>query len=70
MYDRPIHPANLWLSREPGRHAEVDDIYRANIARLVQQRAYTEPAQRFPGARHIPGPGDGDMDAVVAWWRP
>lgn len=70
MYDRPIHPANLWLHREPGRHAEVDDIYRSNIARLVDAGTYTEPAHRFPGARHLPGPGDGDMDAVLANWSP
>ncbi len=69
MYDRPIHPANLWLDREPGRHAEVDEIYRANIARLVESGAYTEPAVRHPGARHLPGPADGDFDAVIASWE-
>ncbi|WP_232785669.1 hypothetical protein [Mycobacteroides chelonae] len=60
----------MWLHREPGRHAEVDDIYRSNIARLVDAGTYTEPAHRFPGARHLPGTGDGDMDAVLANWSP
>jgi hypothetical protein len=30
-------------------HAEADDIYWANIARLIARRAYTPPAHRFPG---------------------
>ncbi|WP_424863731.1 hypothetical protein [Streptomyces sp. MMS24-I29] len=51
MYARPIHPASLWLDREPGRHAEVDDVYRANIERLVQQRTYTGSVHHFPGKR-------------------
>lgn len=68
MYDRPIHPANLWLEDEPGRHAEVDEIYRANIARLVESGAWTEPSVRFPGARHFPTPADGDLDAIASDW--
>lgn len=50
MYDDPIHPKNLWLEREPVRHAEADEIYRANIARLLARGAYTPPAHSFPGA--------------------
>lgn len=50
MYDEPIHPKNLWLDREPVHHDEADEIYRANIARLIARGAYTEPAHRFPGA--------------------
>ncbi|MBF6061400.1 hydrolase [Nocardia terpenica] len=69
MYDRPIHPANLWLDREPERHAAVDEIYRANIERLLRQGSYTAPAYRFPGARHIAGPADGDMDAITLMWQ-
>ncbi|WP_167487585.1 nitrilase-related carbon-nitrogen hydrolase [Nocardia terpenica] len=69
MYDRPIHPANLWLDREPERHAAVDEIYRANIERLLRQGSYTAPAYRFPGARHIADPADGDMDAITPLWQ-
>lgn len=50
MYDEPIHPKNLWLDQEPVLHAEADEIYRANIARLLERRVYTRPAHRFPGA--------------------
>ncbi|WP_199883420.1 hypothetical protein [Streptomyces sp. CB01580] len=59
MYDEPIHPANLWLTDEPVRHAEADEIYRANIRRLVERRAYTPPAHEFPGARYIAPPDPG-----------
>lgn len=69
MYDHPIHPANLWLDTEPGRHAEVDEIYRANISRLVARGTYVEPSTRFPGARHHPTPADGDLDAILSAWR-
>lgn len=50
MYDEPIHPKNLWLDQEPVLHAEADEIYRANIARLIERGAYAPPAHRFPGA--------------------
>ncbi|AMU68399.1 hypothetical protein [Mycobacteroides abscessus] len=60
----------MWLDREPGRNAELDEIYRANIARLIEAGTYTEPSHRFSGARHLPGRGDGDMDTVLANWLP
>ena len=54
MYDAPIHPANLWLEQDPQTHAEVDEVYRANIARLVERGTFTLPAHRHPGARYVP----------------
>ncbi len=54
MYDAPIHPKNLWLDQEPVLHAEADEIYRANIARLIERGSYTLPAHRFPGAGIAP----------------
>lgn len=54
MYGAPIHPKNLWLDQEPVLHAEADEIYRANIARLIERGAYTLPAHRFPGAGIAP----------------
>lgn len=54
MYEEPIHPRNLWLEQDPLPHAEVDEIYRANIRRLIERGAYTEPSSSFPGARYIP----------------
>lgn len=68
MYDRPIHPANLWLEQEPVRHAAADEIYRGNIRRLVERGTYTPPAHDFPGARHIAPPGDDDVEAILARW--
>ena len=61
MYAEPVHPKNLWLDDEPGQHAEVDEIYRANIARLIARGSFTPPAQAFEGARFIP-PGDSSDD--------
>jgi predicted amidohydrolase len=54
MYEQPIHPANLWLDQAPQHHAEVDDVYRANIQRLVDRGTYTLPAHTHAGARYIP----------------
>ena len=54
MYEEPIHPANLWLEDEPKQHAEVDEVYRANIERLIERGTCTPPAHHFPGARYIP----------------
>jgi hypothetical protein len=55
MYERPIHPKNLWLKDDPKSHAEVDEIYRANIQRLVDRGAWTKPAFEHPGCRFQPG---------------
>jgi beta-ureidopropionase len=71
MYERSIHPPNLWLDREPARHAEVDKIYRANIDRLLARGAYTAPARRFTGARHLPAspdPADTEWPTVRKLW--
>ena len=54
MYEEPIHPANLWLEQHPKSHAEVDEVYRANIQRLIDRGTFTPPAHDFPGARYIP----------------
>jgi hypothetical protein len=56
MYDQPIHPKNLWLEQEPLTHEPVDDVYRANIARLVERGTYTAPAIAHPGARYQGSP--------------
>ena len=64
MYDEPIHPRNLWLDEDPLQHAEVDDIYRANIQRLVDRGAWTPPATTHPGARYIPAVAG---DPAEAW---
>src|SRR5262249_42422431 len=54
MYGGPIPPANLWLARAPAQHEGVDEIYRANIARLVERGSYPLPAVDSPGVRYIP----------------
>ena len=68
MYEEPIHPRNLWLHDEPGRHAQVDEIYRANIQRLVERGTFTEPANGFPGARHIPA-NEEEWGELSALWE-
>ena len=50
MYEKPIHPKNLWLEQEPKHHAEVDEIYRSNIRKLQERGVYTAPFHDFEGA--------------------
>ncbi len=58
MYDRPIHPKNLWLNQDPFHHAEADEIYRGNIRELLQRGTYTPPTHSFEGARYQSEPID------------
>ncbi|MDD2586686.1 MAG: hydrolase [Syntrophomonadaceae bacterium] len=51
MYDTPVHPKNLWLEQDPQHHAQVDEIYRGNIQRLIERGSYTAPYHNFPGAQ-------------------
>jgi hypothetical protein len=71
MYEEPVHPANLWLEDDPASHAEVDEIYRGNIRRLLERGTYTAPAHAFPGARYIPpddaSPADAWEEARHLW---
>jgi hypothetical protein len=64
MYDEPIHPANLWLSEHPKSHAEVDEIYRANITRLIERGTFTPPFHDFEGAKYIPAE---DAPPMIGW---
>jgi hypothetical protein len=61
MYEEPIHPKNLWLHDEPARHADVDEIYRGNIERLVGRGTFTPPARPAAGARYL-APSDNPRD--------
>lgn len=72
MYDAPIHPANLWLDQDPLGHAEVDEIYRGNIQRLLDRRTFTAPAHTHPGAHYIPPsskPDDNEWVEVRRLWE-
>ncbi|QAZ47072.1 hypothetical protein C1M53_09735 [Mesorhizobium sp. Pch-S] len=62
----------MWLNRDPERHATVDEVYRDNIARLVERGTWTLPAHEVPGARYTPAPSDGNDDwaAAQAMWAP
>lgn len=60
MYEQPIHPKNLWLRDDPKPHAVVDEIYRANIRRLVERGTWTRPAYAHPGCRYQPAGDDTD----------
>ena len=67
MYEQPIHPANLWLDHDPASHAEVDEVYRQNIRRLIERGAYTPPAGSFPGVRYIPADDEGWESTRELW---
>ena len=41
-------PANLWLEQDPLQHAEVDEVYRGNIERLIERGSWTPPGTRLP----------------------
>ena len=71
MYAEPIHPANLWLNDEPKQHAEVDEVYRANIRRLQERGSWTPPATAHQGARYFapsPDPADADWANIKTMW--
>ena len=55
MYEKPIHPKNLWMKEDPRSHVEVDKIYRANIERLVERGTWTKPFIEHEGCRFQPG---------------
>lgn len=72
MYEEPIHPKNLWLEDDPKSHAEVDEVYRANIRRLVDRGTWTKPAYDHPGCRFQPA-GDDEAsweDIKAQLWGP
>jgi hypothetical protein len=66
MYEEPIHPRNLWLRDDPKHHADVDDIYRQNIQRLIDRGTFTAPAAQFPGATFQPS---GEAPPAEEWER-
>lgn len=53
MYEKPIHPKNMWIRNEPLQHEEHDEVFRHNISRLQERGIYTPPAQSHEGARFI-----------------
>lgn len=53
MYEKPVHPKNLWLREEPKSHSEVDDIYRGNIKTLLERGVYAEPYLKFEGCKNM-----------------
>jgi hypothetical protein len=71
MYEQPIHPKNLWLEEHPKSHAQVDEVYRDNIRRLIARGTFTPPAHEFPGARYVPmddaPPMQGWLGARTLW---
>jgi hypothetical protein len=72
MYEQPIHPRNLWLKDDPKSHAEVDEVYRANIRRLQERGTWTPPAYDHPGCRYQPAGDDGATwdDIKRRYWGP
>jgi hypothetical protein len=52
---------------------DVDEIYRANIGRLVARGSFTPPARAFPGARYMPpaeSADEADWEQVRGLWQP
>ncbi len=53
MYEKPIHPKNMWIKKDPLQHEEHDEIFRENIRKLQQRGVYTPPARRYKGSEFI-----------------
>jgi hypothetical protein len=53
------------MDQDPASHAEVDDVYRANIRRLIERGSFTPPANAFDGAKYFPM--DPDLSPAEAW---
>ncbi len=71
MYEKSIHPRNLWLEQEPMHHAEVDEIYRGNIRRLMERGAFTPPCHEAEGARcQSPPASEEDWREIQKLWEP
>ena len=53
MYEKPIHPKNMWIDKEPLQHEDHDKIFRQNIKRLQERGVYTAPAKQYEGSKFI-----------------
>lgn len=53
MYEKPIHPKNMWIDKDPLQHEDHDKIFRQNIKRLQERGVYTPPARHYEGAKFI-----------------
>lgn len=53
MYEKPIHPKNMWIDKEPLQHEDHDEIFRQNIKRLQERGVYTAPAKHYAGSKFI-----------------
>jgi hypothetical protein len=63
MYEKPIHPKNMWIDQDPLQHADHDEIFRGNIKQLQEMGAYTPPATHYPGSKFIHPARDRQMRA-------
>ena len=66
MYEKPIHPKNLWLEEVPKHHGEVDEIYRSNIRKLQERGTYTPPCHDFKGA-YCQSPATNETEWKKLW---
>jgi hypothetical protein len=46
MYDRPIYPKNLYLNREPMKHAEYREQVIERKIRLMHEQSIWQPPAR------------------------
>jgi hypothetical protein len=53
MYEKPIHPKNMWIDKEPLQHEDHDEIFRQNIKKLQERGVYTPPATHYGGSKFI-----------------
>jgi len=53
MYEKPIHPKNMWIDKSPLQHEDHDKIFRQNIKRLQERGVYTPPAKHYEGSKFI-----------------
>jgi predicted amidohydrolase len=53
MYEKPIHPKNMWVEEDPLQHEEHDHVFRENIKRLQDRGVYTRPHTCYQGSQFV-----------------
>ncbi len=73
MYEKPIHPKNLWMDKDPMQHEDVDKIYRRNIQTLVDRGTWTKPFYDPEGCHYPAGtdnPEEENWESLRQLWSP
>ena len=68
MYEKPIHPRNMRIDKEPLLHEDHDKIFRENIKMLPKQGVYTQPTKHYEGSKFIHPVKNRKMRGLENFW--